>query len=538
MSERPELSLPTDIATLQAMLRAEQTLRIELETRLAQRDQEIDTLRLQLAKLRRAQFGRSSEQGTPGEMGNTPVDQLELRLEDLEMGVTERTGEPFVPSQETSGDTPRRAVRKPLPESLPREALVREPECVTAAQAAGAACACPACGGHLKSLGEDVSEWLEYVPGRFKVIRQIRPKYACTGCEAITQAPALSRPIERSNAGAGLLAHVITNKYCDHLPLYRQSAIFAREGIELERSTLADWVGACSRLLSPLVEELSRYVKAADKVHADDTPVPVLAPGKGQTKTGRLWTYVRDDRPAGRSTAPAVWFAYSPDRKGEHPQTHLEKFKGLLQADAYAGFNKLYESGLITPVACWAHARRKFHELASAQASPLAAEALRQIGALYRIEEKVRGKPPEIRQATRQAEAMPILTALHDWLRETLAKLSQKSALADAIRYALNHWEALCAYTRDGRAEIDNNAAERALRTIAIGRKNYLFAGSDSGGITAAALYSLIGTAKLNDIDPQAYLHYVLERIADTPITRVAELLPWNCAAQLSKTAG
>ena len=514
-----------DIEALRALLEAERAARIGLEHQLALRDQEIETLRLQLAKLRAAHFGRKSEQTSAG-------DQIELRLEDLEAGVSERTGEPFVPR----GKTPaRRAARRPLPEHLPREELRREPECC---QGDPVASACPDCGGTLKLLGEDVSEWLEYVPGRFKVIRQIRPKYACGRCEAIVQAAALSRPIERSTAGAGVLAHVITAKYCDHLPLYRQSAIFAREGIELERSTLADWVGASARLLAPLIETLSQYVKGADKLHADDTPVPVLAPGRGQTRTGRLWTYVRDDRPAGSSTAPAVWFAYSPDRKGEHPQTHLKDFKGLLQADAYAGFDKLYKTGLITPVACWAHARRKFHELQQAQASPLAAEALEQIGVLYAIEAAIRGKPPEARRALRQAQALPALDRLQAWMHETLAKLSQKSALAEAIRYALKRWDALCAYAHDGRAEIDNNAAERALRAIAIGRKNYLFAGSDSGGATAAAFYSLIGTAKLNGIDPQAYLRHVLARVADTPVSRLAELLPWNCAAALARPAG
>jgi hypothetical protein len=321
---------------------------------------------------------------------------------------------------------------------------------------------------------------------------------------------------------------VLTSKYCDHLPLYRQSEIYARHGVELERSTLADWVGGSAQLLQPLVEALRRYVIAAGKLHADDTPVPVLAPGNGKTKTGRLWTYVRDDRPAGDTTAPAVWFAYSPDRKGEHPERHLREFCGTLQADAYAGFNQLYETGRIQEAACWAHVRRKFYDLQQAHASPTATEALERIGALYAIEKEIRGRPPEERREIRQARAKPLLASLRRWFEMTLPKLSRKSDTTVAIRYGLSRWDALLRYTNDGRLEIDNNAAERALRTVALGRKNYLFAGSDSGGERAAAIYSLIGTAKLNGLDPEAYLRQVLTCIADHPISRIGELLPWN----------
>jgi hypothetical protein len=335
-------------------------------------------------------------------------------------------------------------------------------------------------------------------------------------------------------AGPGLLAHVLVAKYCDHLPLYRQSGMYAREGVELERSTLAGWVGQCSALLRPLVVALNRYVLAGPKVHADDTPVPVLAPGEGKTKTGRLWTYVRDDRPAGDAAPSAVWFAYSPNRRGEHPQTHLKSFKGVVQADAYGGFNALYADGTIQEAACWAHVRRKFFEVHKAHASPLAAEALRRIGALYEVETTIRGKPPLARQAARQSRAGPLLSSLHDWLLDTLRSLSQKSALAEAIRYALKLWAALVLYSSDGRIEIDNNAAERALRTVALGRKNFLFAGSDAGGERAAAIYSLIGSAKLNGLDPEAYLRFVIERIADYPVNRVAELLPWAVAGQIN----
>jgi transposase len=304
--------------------------------------------------------------------------------------------------------------------------------------------------------------------------------------------------------------------------------IYARAGVELDRSLLAKWVGHGAKLLQPLVDALRRHVMAATKLHADDTPVPVLAPGNGQTKTGRLWVYVRDDRSSGDITPPAVWFAYSPDRKGVHPQQHLESFGGTLQADAYGGYQAIYETGRVVEAACWAHARRQFYELHASRPNAFNTEALERIGVLYRVEDAVRGKPPDERRAYRQAHVRPLLDQLHAWLSAMLETLSRKSDTSRAILYALNRWEALTRYCDDGQLEIDNLAVERALRGVAIGRRNYLFAGADSGGERAAAIYSLTGTAKLNGVDPEAYLRHVLGCIADHPINQIDALLPWN----------
>ncbi len=507
----PDLNV-LDRESLQALLVAEHEERIATQERLRSRESEIEHLKLLLAKLRRMQFGRRSEKV------RRQIEQLELRLEDLE---AKKAAADAVQAQKQPiavALPPSKPARHRLPAHLQREARKHEPDDKV----------CPDCGGALRPLGEDVSEILEYVPARFKVIRHIRPKLSCSACERIVQAPAPTRPIARGLAGPGLLAHVLVSKYADHLPLYRQSEIYAREGVDLERSTLADWIGASSTLLEPLVEALRRYVFDCSKLHADDTPVPVLAPGTGKTKTGRLWAYVRDDRPAGSQDAPAVWFAYSPDRKGEHPEQHLRKFRGTLQADAYAGFNQLYQAGRIREVACWAHVRRKFYDLEQAHGSPIATAAIERIGQLYAIESEIRGRPPVERRQVRQARARPVLESLREWLESCLTKLSRKSDTTVAVRYALSLWDALTRYCDDGHLEIDNNAAERELRAVALGRKNYLFAGSDAGGERAAAIYSLIGSAKMNGLDPEAYLREVLTRIADHPINRIEDLLPWN----------
>jgi len=474
---------------------------------------EIENLNLLVLKLKRMHFGQRSEKM------NADIGQLELQLEDLE--VTQAAAEPL-PAQLATIAVNERVSKKPARRPLPVE-LPREVETIAPKQEA-----CPDCGGKLRLLGEDVSEVLEYVPARFKVIRTVRPKLSCACCSRIVQEPAPNRPIDKGLAGPGLLAHVLVAKYADHLPLYRQSEIYAREGVELDRSTMADWVGGASRTLRPLVEALKSYVLSTEKLHGDDVPVPVLEPGNGKTKTGRLWTYVRDDRPAGSDGPSAVWFAYSPDRKGEHPAKHLKNYRGILQADGFAGFNRLYETGEIVEAACWAHVRRKFFDLHQGHASPVAKEALDRIGQLYGIEKEIRGRSPDERREVRQARSGPLLDAMHAWLKTTLLKLSKKSELARAIQYALERWTALLVFVDDGRVEMDNNAAERALRTVALGRKNYLFAGSDAGGERAAAIYSLLGSAKLNGINPEAYMAEVLRRIADHRINRIEELLPWN----------
>ncbi|MBB4861153.1 transposase [Novosphingobium chloroacetimidivorans] len=492
-------SLPDDVAFLKALL-------VEVDADRNAHKLIAERLKIQLARLRRMQFGSSSEKIT------REIEQLELALEEVE-----------AEAAATRVTSPRaevgKPVRQPLPDHLPREEVLHEPACI-----------CPDCGGPMRRIGDDITEQLDYVPASFRVIRHVRPKLGCRACDRIVQAPLPSMPVERGKPGAGLLAHILVAKYADHLPLYRQSEIYAREGVDLARSTMADWVGRSASLLEPLVDALARHVTGGDTLHADDTPVPVLAPGAGRTRTGRLWVYVRDERGHGGSAPPAALFRYAPDRKGERPVAHLSGFVGHVHADGYAGFNKLY-GNRIAEVACMAHVRRKFFDIHAANGSAVAREAFDRIAALYAVEDDIRGAPPERRRSERQTRAGPLLQALRTWLETTLPKLSRKSDLAIAVRYALSRWQALGRYLDDGRLEIDNNAAERALRGVALGRKNWLFAGSDKGGERAAAIYSLIETAKLNGVDPEAWLRDTINRIADHPNRQIDDLLPWNYRA-------
>ena len=499
-------SLPDDVEALRAIVLAQ-------HAEITGQRELIGRLRIQLARLRRMQFGRSSERVA------AEADQLELALEDLE---ADAPAPPPPDGDDAERDGRRRERRKParrpLPDHLPRETIEHGADI----------CACPACGGALRRLGEDVAEVLDYVPGRFRVVRHVRARWSCRSCERVAGAPAPVLPIRRGRATAALLAHVLVAKYADHLPLYRQSEIYARDGVELGRSTLADWVGQSAALLRPLVDALARHVMGGGVLHADDTPVPVLAPGTGRTRTGRLWAYLRDERPHASGVPPGVLYRYSPDRRAEHPRAHLRDFRGVLQADGYAGFEGLYEGGRVVEAACRAHVRRGFYDLHATGQAPLATEAIRRIGLLYAVEEEIRGKPPDVRARVRQERAGPALAETRAWFTATLGRVPGRSDLAGAVRYALSRWEALTRYVGDGRLEPDNNPVERAIRPLALGRRNWLFAGSDAGGRRAAAIASLVATARLNGLDPEAYLRDVLDRIADHPVSRVADLLPWN----------
>jgi transposase len=530
------------IAEREALLAEHERIIAEKETQLAERDRliavrdaelyaktlQIEHLKAQLAVLRRARFGRSSEKL------DREIEQLELLIGDLEEGAAESEAR----TEQADGESDDKKVseerakrkrskptgRKPLPAHLPREQVTHPPQ---------EACSC--CGGTvLRRIGDDVTEVLEYVPSSFKVVQHVRPKMSCRACETIMQAPLPSLPIERGRPGPGLLAHVAVSKYADGLPLYRQSEIYAREGVEIDRSTMAEWMGRTAALLDPLIEAIARHVRAGPVLHADDTTVPVLEPGRGQTRTGRLWAVVRDERPFAGTAPPAVYYRYSPDRRAEHAAALLGGCRGFLHADGYAGFNALFADDLktgqplLTEVACWAHARRHIYEVYEATASPLAKEALERIADLFAVEERINGCAPSERLAARQQDAVPLLAELRAFLEKALSQISGKSTLAKAIRYSLSRWTALTRYTTDGRLEMTNNAVERKIRPLAMARKNYLFAGSDSGGIRAAAMHTLIESARMNGLDPEAYLHDVLTRIADHPINRIGKLLPWN----------
>ncbi|MFV0281768.1 MAG: IS66 family transposase [Rhodoblastus sp.] len=513
---RAAADLPEDPAELRRFAAA---LAVEVRTKTLL----IEKLKMQLAILRRARFGRSSEKL------DRDIEQLELLIGDMEESDGERHAREPMTSPATQPSAPATAkkpsVRAPLPEHLPLETIVHEAPCV-----------CPTCGGtRFGRIGDEERDVLEYVASHFKRVRHVRPKMSCRACETIVQASMPTLPIERGRPGPALLAHVIVSKYCDHLPLHRQSDIYAREGVEIDRSVMAGWVGHMAALLAPLAERIAGHVRAGRAIHADDTTVPVLDPGRGRTKTGRLWTAVRDERPYGSTAPPAAFYLYSPDRKAERAHALLKDCRGYLHADGYAGFGDLYEVDLQTgapapliEVACWAHARRKIYDVHVETKSPAAAQTLEMIARLFAIETGLRGKPPAERVAARREHAIPVLDELRAFLETTLTKISGKSDFAKAIRYATSRWTALTRYIDDGRLEMSNNAAERAIRPLTLGRKNYLFAGSDEGGRRAAIMYTLIETARFNDIDPEAWLADVIGRIADHPISRLDELLPWK----------
>ncbi|MFC7478707.1 IS66 family transposase [Dankookia sp. GCM10030260] len=511
-------SIPADIDTLRAALAAEQSARREAEARASSAEAMVAHLKLLIARLKHDKYGASSERG------RKLLDQLELELGELVAAASEDATKAEDAAKDERGrrpDQPARGqpVRAPLPAHLPRERVVLP-----------SPTACPCCGGKLSKLGEDITETLEAEPIRWKVIQTVRERFSCRACETVTQPPAPFHPIARGRAGPNLLAMILEAKFGQHQPLNRQSDAYALQGIELSVSTLADWVGTCTANLAPLMALIDAHVLAAARLHGDDTTVPVLA--RGKTITGRLWTYVRNDRPFGGPEPPAAMFRYSRDRTAEHPQRHLASYTGILQADAYAGYNALYASvrkpGPISEAACWAHGRRKLFKLAEVDRAPLAAEAVRRIDAIFDAERTINGLPAEQRLAVRQAQIAPMIAELGTWMREQRGRMSRHAEVGKAMDYMLTRWDAFTRFLTDGRICLTNNAAERALRGIALGRKSWLFAGSDRGGDRAAAMYSLIITAKLNGVDPRAWLANVLARIADHPASRLDELLPWN----------
>ena len=528
MHGAPDNALPADPAALAAIVAA---LRGELaEERAARRAAEVglqakaieaERLRVLIARLRHERYGRSSERHT------AEIAQLELRLDELLTDIGDDGGRDGASAGDTapgsaakpSPERPNRA-RRPPPEHLPRTAVERLP---------ASGCACASCGGALRRVGEGVTEVLEYRPGRFEVVRHVRPAFPCRACERMAQAPMPpGLPIERGRPGPGLLAHVLVAKYCDHLPLYRQSGIYARDGVDLPRGLMAGWVGKAADLVGPVYDAVGHHALAGPRLHADDTPVPMLSPGRGGTATGRMWAYLRGDRPFGGAGPPAVLHEFTPDRKGERPQARLRGFRGVLRADGYAGFNALYARGRVVEAACWSHARRKFHGVLLATGSPIAREAIERIGALYAIEADVNGRTPEQRPAARLARSAPLMEELRAWLEVSLRRVPGRSELAAATRYALSRWEALAHVLRDGRACLSNNAVERRMPPVALGRMNCLFAGSVESGRRAAMICTLVGTAEMNGREPEAYLRALLTRVASHPINRVAELLPWR----------
>jgi transposase len=479
-----------------------------------------------LRQLRRAQFGRKSEKLDP--------DQLSLAMEDTEQAIaeTERAEPALDATPPASRTKPRSVNRGALPAHLLREEIIIEPETT----------ACPCCNGAMHVMGEDRSERLDVVPAQFKVIVTRRPKYACRSCgDAVVQAPAPARLIEGGIPTENLIAHVLVSKYADHLPLYRQAQIYARQDVDLDRSTLADWVGRAAALLAPVQSRLFDILKASPKLFADETRAPVLDPGRGKVKLGQLWAYARDDRPWNGNDPPGVVYRYAPGRGSEHVKNHLAGFTGILQVDGYAAYKELASARDKTaPIAlafCWAHCRRRFYEIAQGGNAPLAEDALRQIAALYKIEQQIWGQSADARHRVRQAQSLLRVEKLKIWLDENLKRVSGKSKIAGAMRYAITHWQGLTLFLDDGRIEMDSNAVERAIRPIALNRKNALFAGHDRGGDHWATVTTLIETCKLNGVDPQDYLARVLSRLVNGwPNSQIDELLPWAQAPKSEKT--
>lgn len=519
--------LPDDLEALKAIARAALSDAADAKAALTTQGVLIEALKFEIARLRRETYGQTSERST------RLLDQLELQLDELETdrGEDESLADLAARAAGRPERSRKQPVKKPFPTHLPRERVV-----------IAAPTTCPCCGGDkLSKLGEDVTETLEASPRQYRVIQTVREKFSCRACETITQPSAPFHVIARGHVGASLLAMLLYDKYALHQPLNRQSKEIARAGIDLPVSTLADHVGAASLALAPLFGLIENHVFKAERVHGDDTTVPLLA--KNKTITARLWTYVRDDRPFGGADPPAAVYYFSRDRTGEHPQTHLARFHGILQADAYGGYKALYASnrpgGAITEAACWAHGRRKFFVLADVAAkardprvvvSPIALEAITRIDAVFDLEREINGLDAERRRAIRETRIKPLVDDLHAWMIAQRARVSGGSPIGKALHYMLVRWDAFARFLDDGRICITNNAAERVLRDVAIGRKSWLFAGSDRGGQRAAMIYSLIMTAKLNGVDPQAWLADVLARIADHPAARLTELLPWNWA--------
>jgi transposase len=513
-------ALPEDSAALQSIIRDVVTATLQRDAQVAELSVENDKLRALIQKLLRHRFGRRSEQLSP--------DQLKLAIEDIEQEIAVRVGAEDAAAKTAQARRRRRDVRPrrnlgALPAHLPRDEVVIDVDSKE----------CPCCGGALHLIDETRTEMLDIVPVqlRAKVIR--RPRYGCRACgDAVVQAPAPERPIDGGMATEALLVHVLVSKFCDFLPLYRQSEMLKRQGITIDRSTLSDWVGRTCWWLRPLYDLTLSTVLSAPVLFADDTTLPVLDPGRGKTKTGRLWCYAVDPRTWKGPGHPAAAYIYSQNRKGEHPAEHLADFNGKLQVDGYTGFSALAKrrDGTIELVFCWAHCRRRFYEFHAATKSPLAAEALAQIARLYVIEAEIRGQPPERRRAARQQRSRPIVEALQIWLKATLARVSSTSPLADAIGYTLRHWSGLVLFLDDGRLEIDTNVVERGMKGVAVARKNALFSGSDGAAEHWAIALTLIGTAKLNGVDPLAWLTDVLKRLVcgSTKNHQLDQLLPWN----------